>query len=148
MPNPAEETVDKPGGAKIVGLNLVSTNVSFASERPKETDFVFSYDVEIDEPEKVGDDLYAFAAEFVLEKREEKSENTVASFSAGYLCGIRARNIPEDGVVSMAKTYTATTLWATFSALATIVTSQMNMDFPVLPPAPSKVDLKTSTSEE
>lgn len=148
MPESAEATGKRASGARIVGLSLVNTDIEIAPERPKETDFVFSYDVEIAEPERVGEEMYAFVAEFVIQKSEEKSKNAVASFSAAYICGLTARSIPEDDVVSLAETFAATTIWATFSALATIVTSQMNMDFPVLPPAPLKVDIKPKTVKE
>lgn len=148
MASPIEETATKSSAAVIVGLTLVTTEIGFAPERPSEKDFIFSYDVEIEEPEKVGDDLFAFEADFVIEKREAESEKSVASFSAGYLCGIRTRNTPDSEILNIARSLASTTIWSSFSSLAAIVTSQMNIDFPTLPPGPSKVDLKSKEVEE
>lgn len=134
-------------GSRIVGLTLIHTAVEFAPQRPETEEFTFTYDAEIDNIEKINEDLFVFSAEYNVVKIETASERTVASFIARYYCGVKVSNLDLNKITDLAKGYASTSLWASFSSLAAVVTNQMQMDFPNLPASPSNIDVKKPKEE-
>jgi hypothetical protein len=140
------EARENESTARIIGITLVNTEVAFTGPNSATEELEFNYDAQIDDLERIGDELYAFAASYTIEKLAgSDSPQKVAHFTATYYCGIRVKNAVESELAEIAKTCAATTVWASFSALASIVTAQMNLNFPTLPPTPASVDMKADT---
>lgn len=140
------EARENESTARIIGITLVNTEVAFSGPNSTTEELEFNYDAQIDDLERIGDELYAFAASYTIEKLAgTDNPQKIAHFTATYYCGIRVKNAVESELADIAKTCAATTVWASFSALASLVTAQMNLNFPTLPPTPASVEMKADS---
>jgi len=131
-------------GHRVVGLTLSDVKLKYLPyDSEKEPDAEFDYGVEIDELE-LREDIILFSCEISVRKIYKDGNTGSASVSASYFCGITGAMEKSGEMTAVAKKYAQTSIWSAFTSLFAICSQQMGVSFPVLPPVPARVDLKSS----
>lgn len=133
----------KDRDSKLIGLTLLGSVITLGQfEEEREQEAVFEYQVSIEDM-SVEDNLLLFSCELSIVKRYGEQDGAeIARFEASYFCGVSraSKSIAENE--ALAGLYAETAAWHAFSALAAVVTSQMRVSFPALPPTPTLIRFK------
>lgn len=136
------------GSSNLVGITLIHTDIDFADAAPTEEVFEFDYEVSIEDFDEIMPELFACTVDLAIKRSESASKRLSSRFAASYYCGFRVKNLGRDEALESAKRYAATSIWASFSALSAVATSQMGIAFPVLPPSPGVVKVVESAHND
>jgi len=133
-------------------MSLAATEIRYLSADPMSSEASFNYDISLERLPEMTSEVHTFSATLSIEKyAKPNSEDMIADFTATYLFGVRATELAGDELDDVGKMFASTTVWSAFSALAALITNQMNVPFPTLPAAPAGVEMKSAepeTSEE
>lgn len=106
------------------------------------SDSVLNYDISITPPSKSVEDKMAFRCEIVVGRKKPDAKENFIEVGASYGCLLDPNDFDDEALLDLAKLYAATTAWASFASLFSVMTQQMKVEFPPLPPFPGNVQIR------
>lgn len=149
MPDPKldERTVAEKTAPFLAFMNLFDVQVDI---EPVENlkDSSLTYDIFITPPERNGNDQFAFRCEVAVGRKKAGQEHNFIEISATYGCIVEGSGADDAENVRIAKQYAATSTWSSFASLFSLISHQMKVEFPPLPPFPGEVDVRSLEEDE
>lgn len=115
-------------------------------ENAKDSDL--TYDIFVTPPETDVQDRIAFRCEVAVGRKKEDQDHNFIEVSATYGCYVSSSGKDEIENIRIAKQYAATSVWSCFASLFGVISQQMKVDFPPLPPLPGIVDVRSVEEDE
>lgn len=106
------------------------------------SDSGLNYDISITPPTKSLEDKLAFRCEIAVGRKKPDADENFIEIGASYGCLLDANEFDEENLLNVAKLYAATSAWNSFASLFSVVSQQMKVEFPPLPPFPGNVQVR------
>lgn len=128
-------------------LVLVEFETKVNFEKVNNDELALFYNVEITRPSEAKEDKFFYTCEINSGKGLKSSGEMVVQISATYGVVIDASQDDPETILEIAKKVAGITVWNKYVDLFMIVTSQMQMDFPLLPSEANEVEVSNSADE-
>jgi hypothetical protein len=144
----SKSTKKSKSAPRVLGLTLSSVDIDLSVQSDeKDLNAEFDYEIYIDSPQILDNDVLVFVCGITVTKKYN-DEELPAGISVKYFCGVAnnsGKNEKEN--ISLAKQYAGTTIWSSFVSLFAILTQQIGVSFPIMPPQPVEIDFRPDVEE-
>lgn len=107
-----------------------------------------TYDIFVTPPERNGEGQFTFRCEVAVGRKKKDQEQNFIEIAATYGLIVASDNDNDDENMEVARHYAATSAWASFASLFAVISHQMKVEFPPLPPYPGVVDVRVMEEDE
>lgn len=130
-----------------VAFGLVSMKIEYGDDFYETEGAEFSYQVSITPPGEADSGTHFFSCTLTIQKTVGDNAREPTKFEASYAFGMHCENMSDEEIMQAGTKFASTAIWNAFSSLSGVVTQQMRVAFPVLPPAPDEIAVVDLSAE-